>query len=95
MSEHTPGPWHYALEGSTAAYIVERDGTTVVKLRVPENSTAHSSLAANARLIASAPDLLDVLNAMLTHMGRDEDEWNKATFDRARAAIKRATKGTA
>ena len=32
--------------------------------------------------------LLKALNAMLTHMGMDEDEWNKPTFDQARAAIK-------
>ena len=31
--------------------------------------------------------LLAALNAMLTHMGMDEDEWNKPTFDQARAAI--------
>jgi hypothetical protein len=34
----------------------------------------------NAQLVAA-------LNAMLTHMGMDEDEWNKPTFDQARAAI--------
>jgi hypothetical protein len=34
--------------------------------------------------------LLSALNAMLTHMGMDEDEWNKPTFDQARAAIKKA-----
>lgn len=28
------------------------------------------------------------LSAMLTHMGMDEDEWNKPTFDQARAALK-------
>ena len=32
-------------------------------------------------------ELLEALNAMLTHMGMDEDEWNKPTFDQARAAI--------
>lgn len=31
--------------------------------------------------------LVSALNAMLTHMGMDEDEWNKPTFDQARAAI--------
>lgn len=31
--------------------------------------------------------LLDALNAMLTHMGMDEDEWNKPTFDQTLAAI--------
>jgi hypothetical protein len=30
---------------------------------------------------------------MLTHMGMDEDEWNKPTFDKARAAIAKATGG--
>jgi len=40
----------------------------------------------NAQLVAA-------LNAMLTHMGMDEDEWNKPTFDKARAAIAAATGG--
>jgi hypothetical protein len=40
----------------------------------------------NAQLVAA-------LNAMLTHMGMDEDEWNKPTFDKARAAIAKATGG--
>ena len=35
-------------------------------------------------------ELLAALNAMLTHMGMDEDEWNKPTFDQARAAIAKA-----
>lgn len=30
---------------------------------------------------------LKALNAMLTHMGMDEDDWNKPTFDQAREAI--------
>ena len=35
-------------------------------------------------------ELLAALNAMLTHMGMDEDEWNKPTFDQARAIIAKA-----
>ena len=31
--------------------------------------------------------LRDALNAMLTHMGMDEDDWNKPTYDQARAAL--------
>ena len=30
---------------------------------------------------------LDALNAMLTHMGMDEDEWTKPTFNQAREAL--------
>lgn len=32
-------------------------------------------------------ELRSALNAMLTHMGMDEDEWNKPTFDQARRAL--------
>lgn len=42
------------------------------------------------QLSTAAPDLLAALNAMLTHMGLDEDDWNKATFEQARAAIDKA-----
>ena len=38
--------------------------------------------------------LLEAVDAMLTHMGMDEDSWNKPTFDQARSAIK-AAKGKA
>ena len=31
--------------------------------------------------------LREALSGMLTHMGMDEDEWNKPTFDAARAAL--------
>lgn len=47
-------------------------------------------LKANARLICAAPELLEALKAMLTHMGMDEDEWNKPTFDQARSAVAKA-----
>jgi hypothetical protein len=35
--------------------------------------------------------LRSALNAMLTHMGMDEDDWNKSTFDQARNALKEKT----
>ena len=40
---------------------------------------------------AQRDELLAALNAMLTHMGMDEDDWNKPTFDQARDAIAKAT----
>ncbi len=60
-TQHTPGPWQYGFEGGTVAFILEADGTTVAKLSTTENSTAHRSLPANARLIAAAPDLLNLV----------------------------------
>lgn len=35
----------------------------------------------------AARQALEALDAMLTHMGMDEDEWTKPTFDQARVAI--------
>jgi len=37
----------------------------------------------------------EAMNAMLTHMGMDEDEWNKVTFDQMRQAIKAAEEALA
>lgn len=45
---------------------------------------AEAALAAERAEVAR---LREALNAMLTHMGMDEDEWNKPTFDQARAAL--------
>ncbi len=55
----------------------------------------HKAAAAELRRQEAVnAQLLEALNAMLTHMGMDEDDWNKPTFDQARAAIK-AAKGEA
>lgn len=54
---------------------------------------AYARTAVSAALQAQAGEvegLKKALNAMLTHMGMDEDEWNKPTFDQARAALKEA-----
>lgn len=63
--KHTPGPLQYAFEGGTVAFILESDGTTVAKLSVTENTTAHSALAANARLFSAAPEMLEALHHIL------------------------------
>ena len=90
-TKHTPGPWLYHIEpGSTHAAIVDIDGTHIVDLLTIENSTAHSSLNNNARLIAAAPDLLHALRLMLREHdalqvaeGSTHDRWPAATFARA------------
>ena len=89
MNKHTPGPWQYSFEGGTVAFIVETDGTTVAKLSVTENSTAHSALPANARLIAAAPDLLAALKAAVDLM-EQEDFATLTLVPKFRAAIAKA-----
>lgn len=87
---HTPGPWQYAFEGGTVAFIVEADGTTVAKISTTENSTAHSALPANARLIAAAPDLLNALEIILNMSLMDKGHWAKTIEMEAFAAIAKA-----
>lgn len=90
MSKHTQGPWQYAFEGGTVAFILEADGTTVAKMSVTENSTAHRTLHANARLIAAAPDLLEALEtceAFLLSAGFASSD----AYAKASAAIAKAT----
>jgi hypothetical protein len=41
----------------------------------------------NEQQRAVVQQALEALNAMLTHMGMEEDDWNKVTFDQMRNAI--------
>lgn len=87
MSKHTPGPWiFYADTPSTDPnwHIV----TTANRMRVLANvhiEPGNAMDAANARLIAAAPDLLEALQGVLRVADRQTDE-----FDAARAAIAKA-----
>lgn len=91
---HTPGPWLYDYRDNQAL-IVDSQGFTVVELNTLENSTAHSALADNARLIAAAPDLLTALQlvlAMPEYDGTQKTSITRRDAKRAaRAAINKAT----
>jgi hypothetical protein len=87
---HTPAPWLYDHRDNQAL-IVDTQGFTVVELSTLENSTAHSALADNARLIAAAPDLLAALKAMhACHRAFSNAENWTALDDDARAAAESA-----
>lgn len=71
---HTPGPWLYDINHArTMGLIVEKDGSTIVELSAPENSTAQGDLESNARLIAAAPDMLDALEKCRRWIGQYHD----------------------
>ena len=98
MSAHTPGPWK-VTDART-----EDDGETYGALIV---QTADATIASNiyheadARLIASAPDLLYALKRVverpgpLFHLVLDEHEKHWPQIAAARAAIAKATGGEA
>lgn len=82
MSGHTPGPWNI--------YFNSQDDMVIRKM-LPDGQESHSiarchSGAANARLIASAPDLLEALRPIAKY-----GEISAEIIDVARAAIAKAT----
>lgn len=87
MSGHTPGPWTVEKTDSVYGSV---DGGPVARVKL----TGNACDAANAALIAAAPELLAALEAMVAHcevMGhRNGGVEGYAAFDLARAAIAKA-----
>lgn len=94
---HTPGPW--TVDPKTlAVYAPDRHGHAAA-VRVAQRGLAPlpaAEIAANAALVAAAPDLLAALQHMVDMYQRHFDvmpvAWQTAD-DIARAAIARATGG--
>lgn len=104
MSRFTPGPWHLMVPESLK---LEANGFTVVadtarhairgiyepqKSEV-DNATAHALDEANARLIASAPEMLDALLFLLQTFEELGAPSNLVGVVAAKKAIAKATGG--
>ena len=106
MSAHTPGPWVLMTVPTTVGSChkigpfpngnrsatfacVYADGH---RLGIDDSNQAAIELAANARLIAAAPDLL---NACWNVVLAADDSERAAAKEQARAAISKATGGAA
>lgn len=105
MNTHTPGPW---LLSDDQTYITAHDGgtlvceTTVQRWRNLDAASASGGKVASrmipqsiadARLIASAPDLLEAVESLLLSPDLCWDELEPATYkaiETARAAIAKA-----
>jgi hypothetical protein len=91
MTEHTPGPWEISQE--PPRWIIQAKGE-IGKKAVAYMVGDFVKCAANARLIAAAPELMAALEDMLefaanVHAGRNQSI-NYSGMDRARAAIAKA-----
>jgi len=89
-SQHTPGPWQ-----ENEGFIVGPDFETICDPRcLPPTDENIRTMEANARLIASAPDLLAALEglykAVLTEPYAGKPKDMAAAFVAARAAIAKA-----
>jgi len=75
---HTPSPWNIQKSDSDFV-IVHSDGkirSHVAKLFDSTLCEEHGSLTANANLIASAPDLLDLLEAAVARVQLANEDGN-------------------
>jgi hypothetical protein len=90
-TQHTPGPWTYEYSndvGDDDAYFIE-----FYEVRTPDyKEVARVDNKADARLIAAAPDLLEVLQYFMPFIDSEQDDERQGPWvEKARAAIARAT----
>ena len=67
MSKHTPGPWSYV--GETHGFYVGKPG---IRLAAVMGAGGVEEEEANARLIAAAPELLDIVQRFVTTSRGDD-----------------------
>ena len=72
MTKHTPGPWRisygqYGMKRDSRQYIVSESNKAVASVLSPNRKNPRER-AANARLIAAAPKMLEVLKIARAHV---------------------------
>lgn len=84
MSKHTPGPWIYNVD----TFQVEQDKEPFYKLLATVHGSKNEKNA-NARLIAAAPEMLDLLKRLsqeimqLCHTSKNADPRHVAMIEEA------------
>ena len=81
---HTLAPWQVSPLGN-----VMKNSLKIASIE-PMPSNNESERIANARLIASAPDLLDALDWALRQIEDDLDPDHQAAFDAALSTLRKA-----
>lgn len=90
-NRHTQGPWKWK-SARTQQHLAGADGCYIgVTCDIPNTDQK----AANAHLIAAAPDLLAALRSLVDQLGHVDwpSAQDVAAFDEAKAAIAKATGG--
>lgn len=86
-NKHTPGPWQAHHDHG---WLVVESQNEDLYIKIEKGSTAKRFMA-DATLIAAAPNLLEALQALCKLALNGESVLFTAEYDRARAAIQKAT----
>ncbi len=89
MSKHTPGPWIYQEWGRLI--LDSGKGSSQLQVATVALNTRRDEGTANARLIASAPDLLEALEAMRAAAEMEDWDGRSSAYALAEKAIAKAT----
>jgi hypothetical protein len=99
-TEHTNGPWSYSWETESRNWAIVTDsaGSIIANVNTETGPDAQSAPAtrkmpadANARLIAAAPDLLEVCKGLLAKYDFGDDLPEDHPIVAARAALSRVS----
>jgi hypothetical protein len=85
-THYKQGPWHIGKRYPSGAIYDEKGG----EICAFSDLLHPAEVAANARLIAAAPDLLAALQALISVIGVRVDDPRIKQFDAARAALAKA-----
>ena len=90
-TSHTPGPWFVPAPTYRTLYVEARIGNMMLQEVASCGPTADpAQQAANARLIAAAPELLEALADCVAHMHWTQPQGETA-LKKAKAVIAKAT----
>ena len=93
---HTPGPWNCNRSSASGYDIVCSENSPTDVCVISRRDKTTGEIDANARLIASAPDLIEALRAVVaTEIYLPDHPQRQAAYRNARAAIAKAEGGAA
>lgn len=90
MSKHTPGPW-IAEERQFASYVISHEGRSLAAVWPTAGNGDELPIAANARLIAAAPDMYEALKGLCEALGDELNDATSEVWGKAAAALTKAT----
>lgn len=91
ITQHTRGPWFYDGQNGCGSHIIHVAQGEIAEAFGDSWGDDGQQAAANARLIAAAPDLLESCIAMIAAFGGDVPDWLRGEVAQMELAIAKAT----